>query len=142
MLSANYITPLPEVAKQFFVDFQGKGKITMLNLLKYKTTADYSELENLSPDQVISGKEAYKIYAMYTLPLIQKVDGQVLFFGNSKNYLIGPENEKWDAVLLVQYPSVEKFVEFSKSPEYLKTAGHRTAALEDSRLLPMLQNNQ
>jgi hypothetical protein len=28
-------------------------------------------------------------------------------------------------------------MEFAQDKEYLKTAGHRTAALEDSRLLPI-----
>jgi len=45
-------------------------------------------------------------------------------------------------VLLVEHPSVEKFLEFAKNENYLKTAGHRTAALEDSRLLPMTQKGR
>ncbi|WP_246255857.1 hypothetical protein [Cyclobacterium plantarum] len=44
--------------------------------------------------------------------------------------------EKWDAILLVEHKSVSKFMGFANSEDYLKNAGHRSAALEDSRLLP------
>jgi len=57
----------------------------------------------------------------------------------SKNFLIGPEHEAWDAILLVEHESVEKFIAFSQNKDYLKNAGHRTAALEDSRLLPITE---
>jgi uncharacterized protein (DUF1330 family) len=50
--------------------------------------------------------------------------------------LIGPQDEKWDAVILVEYDSIEVFVNFVKSEAYQKITGHRKASLEDSRLLP------
>ncbi|MCA9759825.1 MAG: DUF1330 domain-containing protein, partial [Candidatus Eisenbacteria bacterium] len=52
-------------------------------------------------------------------------------------FLIGPENERWDAALLVQQDSVASFMAFASNAEYLAGMGHRTAALEDSRLLPL-----
>ena len=55
--------------------------------------------------------------------------------------MIGPEAEKWDAMLLVQHESAEKFIAFAQDESYLKIAGHRTAALEDSRLLPMVKGS-
>jgi hypothetical protein len=59
-----------------------------------------------------------------------------MYYGKSKNFLIGPDTEKWDAVQLVEHESVLKFMEFAQNEDYLKNAGHRTAALDDSRLLP------
>jgi uncharacterized protein (DUF1330 family) len=50
--------------------------------------------------------------------------------------LIGPQDEKWDAVILVEYDSIEVFVNFVESDAYQKITGHRKASLEDSRLLP------
>lgn len=111
----------------------------MLNMLKYRTVADYTDHAALDPGHEISGKEAYRLYSETTLPLVQKAGGEVIYFGSSANFLIGPEDEHWDAILLVRYPSVEKFIAFAGSEEYLKTAGHRTSALEDSRLLPTAQ---
>ena len=63
-----------------------------------------------------------------------------MFFGKSNNYVIGPTEEKWDLVLLVEHESVAKFMEFAQNEAYLKITGHRTAALEDSRLLPITQS--
>ena len=108
----------------------------MLNLLKYRAIADYNGLDEIQASQALSGEEAYRLYLEYTLPLLEKAGSKVLYFGESHHFVIGPENEKWDAILLVEHESVAKFLEFSMSGEYLKTAGHRWAALEDSRLLP------
>lgn len=128
-----------EAGKKFYQDFQQKGPITMLNLLRFRPMADYSELEAIQPEKKISGEEAYKHYMHYTLPLLKKAGSRVLFYGSSRDFLIGPEDEKWDVVLLVEHESVSKFMEFAEDKEYLKTAGHRTASLEDSRLLPISQ---
>ncbi|MBK5210550.1 MAG: hypothetical protein JJE44_13765, partial [Flavobacteriaceae bacterium] len=52
-------------------------------------------------------------------------------------YLIGPTEEYWDTVLLIKQNNVETFLNFESNQDYLKGIGHRTAALEDSRLLPI-----
>ncbi|XOV93274.1 MAG: DUF1330 domain-containing protein [Bacteroidota bacterium] len=133
---SKYIHASPESGKTFYQDFQNKGKVVMLNLLKFKSVADYSGIEQLKPASEISGKAAYKLYLDSTLPLLENAGSRVIFYGESKNFLIGPDTEKWDAVLLVEHESVSKFMEFAQSSDYLKNEGHRTAALEDSRLLP------
>jgi len=56
-----------------------------------------------------------------------------LFFGKCTHFLIGPEAEQWDTMLLVKHQSVDIFMAFAQNDAYLKTAGHRTAALHDSR---------
>ncbi len=76
-----------------------------------------------------------------TFPILEEAGSRVLFQGESKGFLIGPEDIIWDVVLLVEHESVTKFIELSKNPEYLKTAGHRKAALEDSRLLPISEKS-
>lgn len=132
-----HLNTTPKLGKLFYQNFHNKGKIVMLNLLKFKAKADYSNLESLKPAKDISGKEAYQLYMKYTQPILEKFGSKVLFGGNSKDYLIGPETEGWDLVLLVEHESVAKFMEFAQNEDYLKTAGHRMAALEDSRLLPI-----
>jgi len=133
----NYIEATNEQGKAFYQHFHGKGKVIMLNLLKFKLKADYTGFETLKPKDEISGKEAYKLYVEKTLPELEKAGSKVLFYGDSKNFLIGPENELWDAVLLVEHESVSKFIAFAQNKDYLKYKGHRNAALEDSRLLPL-----
>ena len=51
--------------------------------------------------------------------------------------MIGPSDEAWDEVLLVQYPSRKAFLTMAGNPEYLACTVHRTAALADSRLIAM-----
>ncbi len=70
-------------------------------------------------------------------PILEKYGAEVLFRGKINHFLIGPTTEKWGMVLVVRHQSLAKFMEFVRDKKYLKTAGHRTAALEDSRLLPM-----
>ncbi|MBO0356055.1 DUF1330 domain-containing protein [Muricauda ruestringensis] len=131
-----YIDATENAGKEFYMNFIGKGKIVMLNLLKFKPKADYTDFESLKPKDEISGEEAYKIYMGNTIEELNKKNSRILFYGKSKSFLIGPEFEKWDAVLLVEHQSVETFMEFSKSEAYFDNVGHRAAALEDSRLLP------
>ena len=129
-----YIDVSPESGKKFYQNFHDKGKIVMLNLLKFRQKADYTNLEELDPNKQISGEEAYQLYMEKTLPELKKAGSRVIYYGKSKDFLIGPDLEKWDAVLLVEHESVLKFMEFAQNEDYLKNAGHRTAALEDSRL--------
>ena len=66
-----------------------------------------------------------------------------MFLGNGGQYLIGPQDELWDLVMLIRQNSLQDFMSFSSNEEYQKVLGHRTAALENSRLLPLVefQNN-
>ena len=60
-----------------------------------------------------------------------------MFVGEGGPCLIGPEGERWDMAMLVRQQSVESFLSFASNEGYLAGLGHRTAALEDSRLLPL-----
>ncbi|MEO7312407.1 MAG: hypothetical protein ABIX01_18540 [Chitinophagaceae bacterium] len=115
------------------------GPVVMLNLLKFKETADYSETPDLTPPNPITGEMAYQLYMEHTLPFLKISGGEILFFGKGGSFLVGPENERWDAVMLVRQESVDRFISFASNPEYLKGMGHRTGALEDSRLLPIVE---
>jgi len=108
----------------------------MLNLLKFREIADYTNFEKIQPEEGISGEEAFHLYMNCTIPELEKAGSRIFYYGKAKSFLIGPGSEEWDAMLIVEHQSVSKFMEFAQKEEYLKTAGHRTAALEDSRLLP------
>lgn len=133
---SKHIDATQESGKRFFQEFHDKGKIVMLNLLKFRETADYTNQEKIKPAKEISGEEAYQLYMDCTLPELEKAGSRVIYYGKSHSFLIGPEAETWDAVLLVEHQSAAKFLEFARNAEYLANVGHRTAALEDSRLLP------
>lgn len=132
-----YIDVTQESGRAFYQKFHSKGKVVMLNLLRFKKVADYTDLESIKPSKEISGEQAYNLYMEFTLPHINKAGSKVLFLGKSQSFLIGPNEEDWDLVLLVEHESVEAFMKFAEDEDYLKTAGHRKAAIEDSRLLPI-----
>jgi hypothetical protein len=110
----------------------------MLNLLRFREEADYSANPELMPGEPISGAEAYQKYIDHTLPFLRESCGDLGFIGQGGKYLIGPQDEQWDLVLLVRQKSLTDFMAFSSNKEYLEGFGHRTAALEDSRLLPLV----
>ena len=131
-----YLEPTQESGRAFFT--RGiTGSVVMLNLLRYREVADYSATPELAPAEPITGEAAYRLYMEHTKPHLEKSGGKVLFFGRGGSFLIGPADERWDAAMLVQQSSPAAFMEFASNTEYLSGIGHRTAALEDSRLLPL-----
>ena len=138
-MDKTYLNPTQDAGREFF-QRNIVGEVVMLNLLRFRQIADYSVAPNLTPINSISGEAAYQLYIEHTLPVLRKSGGDILFFGKGGAFLIGPNNESWDAVLLVRQNSVADFMSFASDQEYLKGIGHRTAALEDSRLLPMVEN--
>ena len=86
----------------------------------------------------ISGEAAYRIYMDHTLPYLRASGGELLFYGRGGDFLIGPKNQRWDAAMLVRQASVASFLAFASNQDYLAGIGHRTAALADSRLLPLV----
>ena len=72
---------------------------------------------------------------------MEEIGSSILFYGSCKDFLVGPENENWDAVLFIKHHSVEKFITFSQSDIYLKHAKHQEASLLNFRLLPILKSN-
>lgn len=138
-MKEKYLRPTQEAGRDFIMR-QIKGSVVMLNLLQFRAIADYSETPELMPEKPISGEEAYQIYIEHTLPFLIKSGGEILFRGKGGSFLIGPVDEHWDAVLLIRQNSVDSFLAFESNRDYMKGIGHRTAALEDSRLLPLVEN--
>ena len=55
---------------------------------------------------------------------------------NSPKGLIRPEGE-WDKAFVMRYPTRQVFIDMLSSSEYRTHARHRTAAVADSRGVPM-----
>lgn len=117
------------------------GPVTMLNLLRFRAVADYSRHPELAPETPISGAEAYRRYVEHSRPFLERSGGEVIFLGQGGAFLIGPENERWDAAMLVRQRSLADFLAFASNGDYLAGMGHRVAALEDSRLLPLVEGD-
>ncbi|MEM9652422.1 MAG: DUF1330 domain-containing protein [Actinomycetota bacterium] len=116
-----------------------EGPVVMLNLVRFKSIADYREYPDIAPDLTVSGREAYDLYMAATLPLLEASGGSLDFVGAGGHCFVGPDDERWDLALLVKQANVESFFQFAENPDFLAGVGHRYAALEDSRILPLSQ---
>ncbi len=131
-----YLEPT-QAAGRAFVQRQMAGNVVMLNLLRFRQVADYSEAPELAPPSPISGEAAFQQYIEHTLPYLLESGGGLEFLGKAGAFLIGPAEESWDMAMLVRQRSVESFLALASHPAYLAGLGHRTAAVADSRLLPL-----
>jgi hypothetical protein len=134
-----YVEPSDENARRL-LERGIEGPLTMLNLLRFRNQADYSAFLQLAPPDPISGRDAYDRYVRHTIPFLTASGGSVEFFGTGGHNLIGPTDERWDLVMLVRQSSLDDFFAFASNEAYLAGIGHRTAALEDSRLLPIVEH--
>lgn len=112
--------------------------LTMVNLLRFTTVATYPDDSDPAGLPAVSGREAY--LSRY-VPAFDAVagrfgGGRLHFAGAVAARLVGPRQESWDAVALVEYADIASFRRIVKDPQYLQQAEpHRRAALHDWRLL-------
>lgn len=116
------------------------GPVVMLNMLRLKEVADYSATPEIASNKPISGREAFQRYITHTMPFLKESGGELLLLGDGGQFFIGPTDDQWDVVMLVKQNSLASFMEFASNTEYLAGMGHRTAAVLDSRLLPIVES--
>jgi hypothetical protein len=141
-MQKTYLDPTPETGAALFTR-KISGSVTMLNLLRLRDTADYSDYPELNPElnncEPISGRDAFQRYIDHTQQFLTESGGELLYLGEGGNYFIGPQDERWDLVMLVKQNSLDDFLKFASNEDYLSGIGHRTAAILDSRILPMVE---
>ena len=96
------------------------GPVVMLNLLKFKPRG---------------GSQEYGKYGESVTKMVEERGGRLLWQGKVDQTLIGPLEEEWDAVALVQYPNRKAFIEMTTSKEYDAAHEHRESGLERTVLL-------
>ena len=133
-----YLEPSQEAGRDFVMR-RLLGKVVMLNLLRFREIADYSDYPQLAPATPISGAAAFQLYIEHTLPYLRESEGEAFFMGVGGPFLIGPADERWDLAMLVRHHSAESFLSFASHERYLTGLGHRAAAVLDSRLLPLTE---
>jgi uncharacterized protein (DUF1330 family) len=125
------VDPTPE-RLQDFLKGSDETPIVMINLLRYRERAAYPPGSDAEP---CSGREAYQRYAEVALRTVSEVGGRPIWMGHVASALIAPEGESWDDAVLVEYPSRKAFLDMIARPDYQAATLHRSAALEDSRLV-------
>jgi uncharacterized protein (DUF1330 family) len=97
----------------------------MVNLLKFKETAEYAD----GSDADLSGARAYARYGKAIQACLAAVDGKQIYAGPVTGLMIGEVEELWDMVALVEYPSLAAMQKMMSSPEYRAIEVHRKAGL-------------
>ena len=123
----------PDITREQFkliVDWDNSRPIQMLNLLKFKTKIEGSE---------ITGAAQYKKYMKAAMPFFQMVKAKVLYYGSPILSIIGPIESEWDKVLIVEYANKSDFLNMITAEAY--PAHLRAAAIEDSRLILCTSEN-
>ncbi len=92
---------------------RGEEPVVMLNLIEFK-----------GPE----GQASYVRYMKEAGKFVDGVGGKVLYLGKPDELLNG--NEKWDLLMLVQYPSRRAFLSMANNPDYLKTHRFREEGVE------------
>lgn len=112
--------------------------VVMLNLVRYRERADYGGRADIAP---CSGREAYLQNYVAAFNQIEGAgDAKVFWVGNVLANVIAPPEEHWDDMVLVEYSSFAAFLKIVENPKYKTDAEyHRTAALEDSRLIATIK---
>ncbi len=120
----NAVFPAMEQITSFFGGAEN-GPFVMLNLLKFKETAEYLD----GSDSRLSGAEAYARYGNAIQACLAAVDGRQIYAGPVTGLMIGEVEELWDMVALVEYPSLAAMQKMVSSPEYHAIEVHRKAGL-------------
>jgi uncharacterized protein (DUF1330 family) len=101
------------------------GPVVMINMLKFRETTEAGE----------PGRSAYERYGRSVLPILADIGARVVWLGSVKQVFIGTEYDRWDEVLLVEYPSRKAFLSMISRPDYQEMHRDREMALADSALL-------
>ncbi len=125
---SGYIDPTTEQFKAF-MSLNDPGPIWMLNLVRFRDVAAYED------GRIATGAEAYRAYSVASAPYFLAVGGRIVWTGDPRIVLIGPEDERWDTAFVAEYPDAAAFGGMVTNAEYQSILYHRRAAVEDSRLI-------
>ena len=99
------------------------GPVVMLNLVKYRVSADRDE---------------YLVYSRGFIPLLKRSGGTILWAGDVTGVALGDDAaDDWDYAVLVQYPDRRAFVDVMTSDDYAAINPHRVAGLAKHVILPV-----
>jgi uncharacterized protein (DUF1330 family) len=108
--------------------------IQMLNLIRLKPLADYPA-DHPDHGKGLTGLEAYRAYGRTSAEVFARVGGRQIWAGRPEGVVTGPADERWDLAFIAEYPGGGAFLAMVTDPAYREHVKHRTAAVEDSRLI-------
>ena len=123
-----------EEQMQALMESKVEGSVRMLNLLKFRDRAEY---EDGSDGGCRSGMEAYLRYSAALADGILDSVGATVFYGEPVvGGFIGEAGDSdYDMIAIVNYPSIQAFLDMVGMPAYEEAAKHREAGLERQVLI-------
>ncbi|OBK95954.1 DUF1330 domain-containing protein [Mycobacterium sp. 1165178.9] len=95
--------------------------VVMVNLLKFKPEG---------------GLESYLQYGREVAPHLERVGATLRYAGGAPSVVIGEGQQPWwDAILVVEYPTPQAFIDMVTTQEYAKVHEHRAAGLDRGDLI-------
>jgi len=106
------------------------GPLVMLNLNRYRERAAYAAdpEDGVEPD--VSGREAYARYGVVAMGVIHRVGGSIVWSTGATLTVVGEQQERFDDVIAVRYPSAQAFLDLVADPAMARAKVHRDAGLE------------
>ena len=111
------------------------GPLVMLNLNRYRERATYAAEPPGGGAPEVSGREAYERYGLTALEVLTRLGGEVLWHAPATMTVVGDEDDRWDEVIAVRYPSAQAFLDLAMDPEIGIALAHREAAVERAALV-------
>lgn len=100
--------------------------IAMLNLLKFRDRAEYTDGRDAG---ALTGRDAYGLYAAVAMQKVAEVGGRFFWGAPETATFIGGDGDDWDMVAIVRYPSRAAFLAMIDKPDYRAAIPHRDAGL-------------
>ncbi len=132
-MSDSYIDPSP-VTFAAFKALPRDMPIEMLNLLRYRDVAAYPA-DHAQAQNTLTGAQAYQLYSTDSVAVFSRVGGTIVYAGKPQCVVIGPDDERWDAMFIARYPHAGAFLAMVTDPLYRLAVVHRQAAVLTSRLV-------
>lgn len=120
----NAVLPNEQQIKGFF-EPGPEGPIYMVNLLKFKERAEYTD----GRETTLTGREAYAVYEKGVTALLPQFGGYGAFFGSVERLMLGEVEELWDVVAIAVYPSRQAMLDMMQSGQMKEISQHRSAGL-------------
>jgi uncharacterized protein (DUF1330 family) len=121
-------------AWEIFKSLPKDQPIHMLNLIRLKAEAAYPQ-DHPDHGKGLSGLDAYRAYGRTTAHIFKRVGGRQVWVAKPQVTVTGPQSEAWDLAFIAEYPSPAAFIEMVRDPEYRELVKHRSAGVDDSRLV-------
>jgi len=98
------------------------GPVWMVNLMRYREHAVYAD----GRDSDLSGREADDRYAPFGP--FRTVGAELVFLSDVEAQLVG-DDQTWDRIAVVRYPTRRSFLEMQELPEYVAKHEHKDAGM-------------